>query len=665
MLRPQLVTFTPGYWRRVRGDLNAVALGVGAALALLISMQVLFLPHLFEVWDLADVARAWGRYFAESAAIASALIVAVAMVDHASLGHPVLRFVALSVALLLPAQALVWFLAWRHPGSLDPASVRAVIGEGMKFSLLGAVMLGARTLHRRMQRASAEAMAAQAARVELERQAEQAQLQLLQAQIEPHFLFNTLANVRRLYRKQPIAGAEAIDDLMVYLRAALPQLRRTVSTLGQEFELVRSYLKLFKMRMGPRLNYALHLPPPLRSVAFPTAVLVTLVENAVKHGIFPADSGGMIQVVATHSGQQIEVTVVDDGVGFGTGTSGSGLGLVNIRGQLHARFGDSAQLTLEQPDGCGVCARIIIPSNSRADMVRAWMKKMNRGQASPSVVEYQPFRGGVLLACTLALVIGFGLASAILSSFAWQQTPVAARIGSFASVEGWFWYFWSDIVVGMLAIVIVNRWRARDRAVESLTTAQEMGRIARQRLVQARLLSIQTRIDPQLLFDMLATVKRFYECDTARAERLLDDLTAYLRAALPRLRSERSSLEEEFALVEAYAQLMRAGLGRQISLRVGLPPALKDAAFPPALLLPLVTHILERSGPEVSIELAAMERGNATCVRMLSSARLDQQGLESMRNALVELYGERAAMRLQGGAGPQCTVELEVPREHG
>ncbi|MDM0110525.1 histidine kinase [Variovorax sp. J22R133] len=284
------------------------------------------------------------------------------------------------------------------------------------------------------------------------------------------------------------------------------------------------------------------------------------------------------------------------------------------------------------------------------------------------LIEIQPLRGVIRLAYTMALVLGCGLASAILSSFAWPQAPTAVRIGSSASVESWFWYtFWADIVVGMLAVVIADRWRARDRAIEYLTAVQEQGRSARQRLVQVRLLSIQTRIDPQLVFDTLAAVKSFYETDAARAERLLDDLTAFLRAALPRLRSERSLLELEFALVEAYAQLLRTrhGLGRQISLRVSLPPALRDAIFPPALLLPLVTLVLERSGPEGRIEMVAEERGDAICVRVLSAARLDQKSLESMRTALVDLYEERAAVRLHIGEGPTSTVELEVPHEHG
>jgi sensor histidine kinase YesM len=185
---------------------------------------------------------------------------------------------------------------------------------------------------------------------------------LLQAQIEPHFLFNTLANVRRLYRKNPFAGAETIDNLMAYLRAALPQVRRTESTLGEEFELTRAYLQLYQVRMGPRLHFSLDLPPALRPVPFPPMVLLTLAENAIKHGLSPADLGGTVRMTAQRHGSSLEVCVVDDGVGFGATVGGHGVGLVNIRRQLQARHGDRARLTLEQRAEGGICARISLPS---------------------------------------------------------------------------------------------------------------------------------------------------------------------------------------------------------------------------------------------------------------------------------------------------------------
>jgi sensor histidine kinase YesM len=237
----------------------------------------------------------------------------------------------------------------------------AVLGETLKYSMLGAFVLAARALQRHAERANAQALSLDAAQRELEREAAQAQLQLLQAQIEPHFLFNTLANVRRLYRKQPADGAQTIDNLMTYLRAALPQVRRAESTLGEEFELAAAYLQLFQVRMGPRLRFTLDLPPALRRLPFPPMVLATLAENAIKHGLAPADLGGTVQLGARRVGATLEVSVADDGVGFGAHSGGHGVGLVNIRRQLAARFGERASLSLEQRDSGGVIARMTLP----------------------------------------------------------------------------------------------------------------------------------------------------------------------------------------------------------------------------------------------------------------------------------------------------------------
>ena len=360
----RLAAINSGYWRRVHFELNIVAVVGAVALALLISTQVLFQPHLFEMWDLLDIVASWARYFGEVLAVLATMVIAVAMVEHLAMKRRADRALLLVSALVLLPQLLLLVFAWGYTGTWAPASPLSIFGEGLKYSLLGAFVLGVRALHRRALRADEEARAAHAARLELERQVDDAQLQLLQAQIEPHFLFNTLANVRRLYRKRPAAGAEAIDNLMVYLRAALPQLRRTTSTLGEEFELVQAYLQLFKVRMGQRLHFTLDLPPSLRGVPFPPAVLITLAENAIKHGLAPADLGGAIDVAAVRNGERIEVTVIDDGVGFGAGAGGSGTGLVNVRRQLAARYGDAAQLTLEQIEAGGVCARIVVPWTS-------------------------------------------------------------------------------------------------------------------------------------------------------------------------------------------------------------------------------------------------------------------------------------------------------------
>lgn len=349
------------YWQRVHRALGWRAFGVVVLLALAMSTQLLFQPHLFEMWGLPDIALSWAEYLYQLGVIGAVLLVAVVAVEQSPLAGRVARVLLLGVALALPVLLLTGFFAWVYSGNWLPAAPSQVLGETLKFCLLGAFAYGVRALQRHAERAKAQALALDASQRELERQAQEAQLQLLQAQIEPHFLFNTLANVRRLYRRQPAAGAAAIDSLMVYLRAALPQVRRTESTLGDEFDLAQAYLQLFRVRMGSRLRFTLDLPPELRAVPFPPMVLVTLAENAIKHGLAPADLGGTVRIAARLKEERLQVTISDDGVGFGgAGAGGSGVGLVNIRRQLAARYGDLAQLMLEDADP-GVCARITLP----------------------------------------------------------------------------------------------------------------------------------------------------------------------------------------------------------------------------------------------------------------------------------------------------------------
>lgn len=362
-----------GYWQRVRAALGWPAFGLVVMLAWLVSTQILFQPHLFEMWELPDIAQGWANYFGEIAVIGVLAWLSVVMAEQCQLRQALARGVLLTTAIVAPVLLMVWLIAWQYSGQWWPAAPLAVLGETLKYSMLGAFVYGARALQRHAERANAQALSLDAARRELEREAAEAQLQLLQAQIEPHFLFNTLANVRRLYHKQPAAGAQAIDNLMTYLRAALPQVRRTESTLGEEFELARAYLQLLQVRMGPRLRFALDLPPALRNLPFPPMVLVTLAENAIKHGLAPADLGGTVQLSACRRGETLEVSVADDGVGFGADTGGHGVGLVNIRRQLAARFGNQASLSLEQRDTGGVSARLAFPCNDapRSTVARA------------------------------------------------------------------------------------------------------------------------------------------------------------------------------------------------------------------------------------------------------------------------------------------------------
>jgi sensor histidine kinase YesM len=182
---------------------------------------------------------------------------------------------------------------------------------------------------------------------ELQRQALDAQLRALQAQVEPHFLFNTLANVTSLIDAQPAAARRMLERLIELLRGSLSASRAHHATLGQEAELVRAYLEILAIRMGARLRYEIAIDESLHALPLPPMLLQPLVENAIRHGLEPKIDGGRVRVTATARDGVVEIVVEDDGVGFGATTRGGGTGLANLRARLEARFGAQARLAIE------------------------------------------------------------------------------------------------------------------------------------------------------------------------------------------------------------------------------------------------------------------------------------------------------------------------------
>lgn len=190
-----------------------------------------------------------------------------------------------------------------------------------------------------------------------------ARLNLLQAQVEPHFLYNTLANAQYLTRSDPARADEMLGNLIVYLRHSLPRADDTHSTLGDELERAQAYLDILKIRMGNRLNVQITVAPELRATPFPAMMLQTLVENAIKHGLEPKTGGGTVWILARPHDGAVSVTVADDGQGFNTASSGTGIGLKNIRERLRLAYGSAATfaITANFPDG--VAATITVPAN--------------------------------------------------------------------------------------------------------------------------------------------------------------------------------------------------------------------------------------------------------------------------------------------------------------
>lgn len=195
------------------------------------------------------------------------------------------------------------------------------------------------------------------------RQITEAKLQALQAQVEPHFLYNTLANVQALTEVDPAAANAMVGNLIQYLRASLPKMRENGSTVEQEVERVEAFLNILKMRMGERLVFAIDVAEDAKSLSFPPLILPTLVENAIKHGLEPLREGGRIDILARVANGRLTVSVTDNGRGLGTGadTVGGGVGLSNIRERLAALFGGAASMTLVENQPRGVVATIELP----------------------------------------------------------------------------------------------------------------------------------------------------------------------------------------------------------------------------------------------------------------------------------------------------------------
>lgn len=205
--------------------------------------------------------------------------------------------------------------------------------------------------------------------LQLQKRETDLRLLVLQAQIEPHFLFNTLASLRSLLR-QDVDRAEAmIDALVEHLRAAMPVFRESKqpSTLSDQLRICRSYLELMRVRLPDRLTYTIDVPDTIRSAAFPPLVLLTLVENAVKHGIEPKPGQGLIGIDARRErradGLYISLRVTDNGAGVSAGL-GRGVGLSNIRAQLALKYGDRAALSLMSGAGGGAVAAVDIPESN-------------------------------------------------------------------------------------------------------------------------------------------------------------------------------------------------------------------------------------------------------------------------------------------------------------
>ena len=341
-------------WRRVRYPLGAAAL-----------LGLLLIPGWKDhYWVL----------FARLFFIALAAILAFGLFERwpARMPRRLARWVAQVVAVAVVIPLATW-MAYFATTQADPVPFwhdsDRLMGFGfMTFMglLLAPWMAVSALIGQISGEAQRQALAFELERSELERKALDARMHLLQAQVEPHFLFNTLANVRELVDSGSPQASIVLGSLIAYLRAAVPRLNNPATTLGQELELVRAYLEVMHMRIPDRLQYVLHVDEDTLALLCPPMTLLTLVENAVRHGIDPSEDGGRIEVRVTQRQGRCLSQVIDTGVGLRPASGSLGTGLATLRERLQLVFGDEAQLRLSELAPRGVSAELEFPARKEA-----------------------------------------------------------------------------------------------------------------------------------------------------------------------------------------------------------------------------------------------------------------------------------------------------------
>ncbi|MFO1325616.1 MAG: histidine kinase [Burkholderiales bacterium] len=244
----------------------------------------------------------------------------------------------------------------------DSAKLRHVVIAGLVFGFLFAFVTALIAhVRNREYRALTAHLEAEARQSETSRQLAESKLKMLQLQIEPHFLFNTLGSAQQLAERGAPDAARLIGELIEFLRAATPTLRDDMTTVRQETTMIRAYLGIMATRLGRRLQWSVAVADDVLATAIPPGMLITLTENAIKHGIEPVPSGGRVDVTADRDGGALALCVADTGAGFADGPTASGIGLANIRERLQLLYGARASLELTENEPRGFRARILLP----------------------------------------------------------------------------------------------------------------------------------------------------------------------------------------------------------------------------------------------------------------------------------------------------------------
>ena len=342
------------------------SVALAALVCLAMSTQLLFQRGLYSEWPALAIGGAWLSGLGDLAVIAAAVLAVLLAVGRLPARNAAMRGVLFAAALLTGATLGEWLVLWWQWGAMPVTGIEAVLPRAVRWLPIGAIAGAILVYRQRTQHIAAQLHETEVARLRLERQHVAVQLQVLQSQIEPHFLFNTLATIRRLHQTDPARGRETLADFIHYLRSALPEMRSPETTLGREVDLITAYLDVLRVRMGPRLEFNVDVPASLRELPIPPLSLATLVENAVKHGLASLPEGGRLAITASRDGPVLKIRVADTGIGL-TSQGGTGTGLANLRVRLRALYGDAGRLLLSPNEPQGLAVTLHVPVSRATD----------------------------------------------------------------------------------------------------------------------------------------------------------------------------------------------------------------------------------------------------------------------------------------------------------
>jgi LytS/YehU family sensor histidine kinase len=332
-----------------------MAIGIGV----LMSTQFLAQPFVWRNWQIADVLFGWVQIAGDRVMVAVTIAGAALIGVRIGRSFPRVGILIVVFSIITGSIAGEWGRSLIDPFG-DHMDSWSMTGRILQWSTVASAIAGISMAWRSATEAALAAEEAELAQLMTRRATTLAELEMLRRQIEPHFLFNTLATIQRLGKTAPMRGLHLLTRLFDFMTANLKSTGGEQSTLGAELDLARAYLDVCEARMGRRLSTIWEVDETLRAHPFPKYLIGTLIENAIKHGISPKSEGGVIMIVATIQDSQIVVTVTDSGDGL-KGLGGNGTGLANLVARLRLIYGGRADFSLRSSATGGAVARVRVP----------------------------------------------------------------------------------------------------------------------------------------------------------------------------------------------------------------------------------------------------------------------------------------------------------------